>query len=90
LGKWLPILTRALHDATGSELEYVMQFAEGPGFHHVHFHVVARSPEWPADLKGRGVFGAFGVSDPIAPEVATEINECVSRLIGIPTTPLVA
>ena len=66
-----------------------MQFAEGDGFHHVHFHIVARSPDWPADLKGPGVFGAFGVADPIASEAATRIIECVSRYIGVPTTPIV-
>lgn len=90
LGKWLPILTRALHDATGCELEYVMQFAEGAGFHHVHFHLVARSSDWSSELTGPGVFGAFGVPDPIAPEAATRIIDCVSRYIGVPTTPLIA
>ena len=89
LGKWLPTLTRALHDTTGCELEYVMQFAEGDGFQHVHFHIVARSPVWPEALKGPGVFGAFGVADPISPERATRFIEDVSRHIGIPTTPIV-
>lgn len=89
LGKWLPLMTRALHATTGCELEYVMQFAEGKGFQHVHFHIVARGSDWPADLKGPGVFGAFGVPDPIAADLATRIIEGVSRYIGIPTTPLV-
>ena len=61
LGHWLPRLATALHAVTGCELEYVMQFAEGDGFHHVHFHVVARAPDWPADLRGRRVFAALGV-----------------------------
>src|SRR5438045_2160091 len=35
LGRWVAELPKALHSATGSEVEYVMQFAEGEGFHHV-------------------------------------------------------
>ncbi|MEO5838884.1 MAG: HIT family protein [Acidimicrobiales bacterium] len=89
LGKWLPTLSRALHDATGCELEYVMQFAEGHGFHHVHFHIVARSHDWPDDLKGPRVLTAFGVADPIPPEAATRIIESLSRYIGVPTTTIV-
>jgi diadenosine tetraphosphate (Ap4A) HIT family hydrolase len=88
LGKWLPMLTRALHDTTGCEHEYVMQFAEGDGFQHVHFHIIARSPEWPADLKGPGVFAAFGVAYAIAPEAARQIIVGVARYIGVPTTPI--
>ncbi|MEO8696218.1 MAG: HIT family protein [Acidimicrobiales bacterium] len=88
LGKWLPALSRALHDATGCELEYVMQFAEGHGFPHVHFHLVARSHDWPTDFKGPAVFAAFGVPDPIAPAAATLIIERVSRYIGVPATPI--
>ena len=78
LGHWLPLLARALHAATGCELEYVMQFAEGEGFHHVHFHLIARSPEWPDQFKGPDVFTAFGVADPISSSESTRVIQAVS------------
>jgi diadenosine tetraphosphate (Ap4A) HIT family hydrolase len=37
--------------------EYLMCFAEGEGFHHVHMHVVPRPIDLPADLKGPHIFG---------------------------------
>lgn len=82
LGHWLPTLTKALHEVTGCELEYVMQFAEGEGFHHVHFHLIARSPLWPEAFKGPAVFAAFGVDDPISADVATSVIEGVRTQLG--------
>ncbi len=32
LGRWLGVLPKALHHATGSDVEYVMQFAEARAF----------------------------------------------------------
>lgn len=53
LAHWLPALTRALHAATASEAECVMQFAEADGFQHVHFHLIARLPGWQRTARGR-------------------------------------
>jgi diadenosine tetraphosphate (Ap4A) HIT family hydrolase len=67
-GEWedlcqlLPKLCQGLHKALGTEKEYVIQFAEGEGFNHVHFHVIARLPDWPDDLRGRRVFSGLGLS----------------------------
>jgi diadenosine tetraphosphate (Ap4A) HIT family hydrolase len=58
-GQLLPATVRALNEILGTEKEYVMQFAEGDGFHHVHFHVIARLPDWPDSLKGPRVFRAM-------------------------------
>lgn len=60
LGHWLPRISRAMHRATGCEVEYVIQLAEGPGFHHVHFHLMARGDDWPDRVRGPRVFDAFG------------------------------
>ncbi|MBN1665695.1 MAG: hypothetical protein JW862_01350 [Anaerolineales bacterium] len=56
----LSCAVQALHVELDSEKEYVMQFAEAPAFEHVHFHVVPRLPEWPADWRGPNVFRALG------------------------------
>jgi diadenosine tetraphosphate (Ap4A) HIT family hydrolase len=83
LGKWLPKLTRALHEATGCELEYVMQFAEGEGFHHVHFHIVARHGDWPDELKGPKAFAAWGLEDPVSADQATTVIEDVATFLRL-------
>lgn len=88
LGRWLPAITRALHDATGCELEYVMQFAEGDGFHHVHFHLIARAPEWPSEYKGPAVFAAFGVDDPISAAAANQVMTAVGTALAITPQPV--
>jgi diadenosine tetraphosphate (Ap4A) HIT family hydrolase len=62
LSQLLPKLCQSLHKVLGTEKEYVMQFAEGEGFNHVHFHVIARLPDWPDDLRGKRVFSGLGYS----------------------------
>jgi diadenosine tetraphosphate (Ap4A) HIT family hydrolase len=89
LGRWLPALTSALHAATGCELEYVMQFAEGDGFQHVHFHVIARARDWPAEYKGPRVFAAWSVTDPVSGDEAARVIEAVGAHLGVEPTRLV-
>jgi diadenosine tetraphosphate (Ap4A) HIT family hydrolase len=60
LGSWQVRLSRALAAVTGCAKTYVAQFAEGAGFDHVHFHVVPRGPDLPADQRGPRVFGLLG------------------------------
>jgi diadenosine tetraphosphate (Ap4A) HIT family hydrolase len=62
LGQLLPKLCQGLHKILDTEKEYIIQFAEGKRFNHVHFHVIARLPDWPDDLRGRRVFSGLGVS----------------------------
>lgn len=88
MGRWMALLPRALHAATGCESEYVMQFAEGDGFQHVHVHFVARSDDWPPAWKGPGVFSAFGADDPVDTGKVTEIMEAVAAHLGTETTPV--
>lgn len=59
LGAWQVRLSRALHEVTGCVKTYVAQFAELPGFQHVHFHVVPRAADLPADRCGPRVFGSL-------------------------------
>ncbi|GAB7036443.1 MULTISPECIES: HIT family protein [Catenuloplanes] len=63
LGVWQVRLSRALRAVTGCAKTYLVQFAEREGFAHVHFHVVPRMPDLPADRRGPGVFGYLGTPD---------------------------
>lgn len=63
LGYWQVLLSRALHAVTGCPKTYVVQFAEAEGFGHVHFHVIPRPADLPADRRGPNVFGFLGQSD---------------------------
>ena len=75
LGQLLRLLCQALHEILQTEKEYVMQFAEGEGFNHVHFHVVARLPVWPESLRGPRVFSGAGdeIETPLTAEVLTSL-----------------
>jgi diadenosine tetraphosphate (Ap4A) HIT family hydrolase len=57
LGAWQVAASRALHAVTGATKTYVAQFAEAEGFSHVHFHLVPRLADQPADRRGPAVFG---------------------------------
>jgi diadenosine tetraphosphate (Ap4A) HIT family hydrolase len=57
LGTWQVRLSRALHAVTGCAKTYVVQFAEAARFRHVHFHVIPRMADLPADRRGPRVFG---------------------------------
>ncbi|MEM7369436.1 MAG: HIT domain-containing protein [Bacteroidota bacterium] len=47
---------QAIHQLFRSEREYVMCFAEAPGFKHIHFHVVPKHEEFEEAYKGGKVF----------------------------------
>jgi len=66
LGPWQVRLSRALREVTGCARTYVAQFAEKPGFGHVHFHVVPRPDDLPEELRGPRVFGLM--RDGLPPE----------------------
>jgi diadenosine tetraphosphate (Ap4A) HIT family hydrolase len=82
LGRWLPALARAMHRATECEVEYVVQFAEGVGFHHVHFHLMARTTAWPDAYRGPRVFDAFGTHTPVSAEDVAVFVTAVAAALG--------
>jgi diadenosine tetraphosphate (Ap4A) HIT family hydrolase len=63
LGLWQVRLSRALTAALGCSKTYVAQIAEAEGFSHVHFHIVPRPTDLPAELRGPRVFGFLGPED---------------------------
>ena len=56
LGPFLHRASSALHAELDCEKTYVMQFSEAEGFEHLHFHVVARGREVPAEHRGPNIF----------------------------------
>jgi diadenosine tetraphosphate (Ap4A) HIT family hydrolase len=60
LASWQVRVSRALHAVTGCTKTYIAQFAEAEGFGHVHFHIVLRMADLPANLRGPRVFGLLG------------------------------
>ena len=60
LGPLLRDLSIALEAETGCLKTYVMQFSEAEGFAHLHFHLVPRMPDQPAEHRGPRVFAHLG------------------------------
>lgn len=78
LGVWQVRVSQALHAVTGCVKTYIAQFAEAQGFGHVHFHIVPRMPDLPADLRGPRVFNLHGGSS------ETKVGEEeLNRLAGL-------
>lgn len=75
LTELLRLLCKAISEILGAEKEYIMQFAEAEGHNHVHFHVIARMPDWPLSLKGSSVFNGLGpaVERPLPTEELTPL-----------------
>ncbi|RKN27302.1 HIT family protein [Micromonospora musae] len=85
LGTWQVRLSRALRAVTGCAKTYIVQFAEKEGFAHVHFHVVPRMPDLPADRRGPRVFSYLGateqdrVTEQQQDELAAALHEHLDR-----------
>ena len=60
LGPLLRDLSAALRAVTGCVKTYVMLLAEADGFEHMHFHVVPRMADQPAELRGPRIFAMLG------------------------------
>jgi len=84
LGGWQVRLSRALHTATGCAKTYVVQFAEKPGFEHVHFHVVPRPAELPPELRGPRVFALMGGADHVPPSEMDRVAQALRESLRGP------
>jgi diadenosine tetraphosphate (Ap4A) HIT family hydrolase len=80
LGWWQVRLSRALRAVTGCMKTYVVQFAEAKGFSHVHFHVIPRMADLPADHHGPKVFGLLG--PPESQRVSCERMDELARALA--------
>lgn len=69
---------KTLASQTGCAKEYIALFAEMPGFHHVHFHVVPRQADLDPELRGGKVFALLeGTRDDIV--AADRVAEFCAR-----------
>ncbi len=57
LGPLLHAVSVALEQLLGAVKSYVMFFAEGEGFSHLHIHVVPRMRDQPQELRATRIFG---------------------------------
>jgi diadenosine tetraphosphate (Ap4A) HIT family hydrolase len=83
LGTWQVAVSRALHAVTGCTKTYVAQFAEAEGFSHVHFHLVPRLPDQPANRRGPAVFGYL---DPSGDHVTDDAMDTLATALRHPLT----
>ena len=88
LGPLIRQTSTALKEVVGCAKTYVIQFAEHPQHPHVHFHVVPRMPDMPAEKRGVGVFGYAPESeaDRVSEAVMNDIASRVKPFITLPTS----
>jgi len=88
LGTWPVRLSRALHAVTGCAKTYVVQFAEAPGFSHVHVHVVPRAADLAPEHRGPGVFALLGrpVGEAVPADVQDALATALRAALGEPDT----
>jgi len=55
-GKIFPNISKSLHKVLKNEKEYVFQLAEGAGFNHVHFHIIAKPKHLPKKYLATDIF----------------------------------
>lgn len=78
-GTLLGACSRALPAVVACTKTYVMQFSEAPGYHHLHVHVVPRSPDLPVDRRGPAVFAYLG-DEPGPGGAPAEVDAMVADL----------
>jgi diadenosine tetraphosphate (Ap4A) HIT family hydrolase len=64
-----------LHQELNSEKEYNMFFGEGGGFNHLHYHLVAKTPNWSENYSGAKVFGLLKTPIPLPREEIAAFSE---------------
>ena len=62
-GPFLHRVSRALQAVTGAVKTYTVLFAKHPEHPHVHFHVIPRRADQPAEWNGPRIFSQLGVAD---------------------------
>jgi diadenosine tetraphosphate (Ap4A) HIT family hydrolase len=56
-------LVQVMHTDPSVQKEYLLCFAEGEGFHHVHIHVVPKPADLPVQFKGPRAFALLTVDE---------------------------
>jgi diadenosine tetraphosphate (Ap4A) HIT family hydrolase len=81
-GRMLRDVSRALKSVTGCVKTYVALFAEAPGCHHLHFHVVPRMSHLSVDRQHSAVF-AYLNEEPLTDAERDAISRKVSAAMTI-------
>jgi diadenosine tetraphosphate (Ap4A) HIT family hydrolase len=83
LGLLIGKTSAALKAITGCLKTYVIQFAEAKEHPHVHFHIVPRMVDQPANRKSVFIFGYLGVEeeDRVSEEQMNEIGHQVRQFL---------
>jgi len=63
LGLLIRRVSLSLREVVGCEKTYVAQFAEAKEHPHVHFHVMPRMADQPAEYRGPNIFKYLGVPE---------------------------
>ncbi|SRR5258708_36180716 len=69
-------LVQVMHMDSAVQKEYMMCFAEGEGFPHVHIHLVPKPANLPAELKGPRIFACLVVDEEHAIPAAELVAFC--------------
>ena len=86
LGPLIRQTSAALKEVVGCAKTYVIQFAEHPQHPHVHFHIIPRMPDMPADRRGDKVFGCVAeteadrVSEAVMNDIAAKVKAFLTPL----------
>jgi diadenosine tetraphosphate (Ap4A) HIT family hydrolase len=82
-GRLLRDVARALKSVTGCVKTYVALFAEAPGCHHLHFHVVPRMTDLSPERQHSDIF-AYLNEEPLSDEerdaIARDVRAAMSNL----------
>lgn len=82
LGTWQVRLSQALRVVTGCVKTYVMEFSEQEGFAHLHFHIVPRAADLPAEHRGPRVFHYLTTGEPLSEQRRDEIALAVRAALA--------
>ena len=76
-------VSQALHAVTGCAKTYIIQFAEHPDHPHVHFHIVPRMANQPAERRSVNVFSCLGVAETerVSEEEMNEVGAQIRKFL---------
>jgi diadenosine tetraphosphate (Ap4A) HIT family hydrolase len=74
-------ISKSLHNLLRNEKEYVFQLAEGKGFNHVHFHIVAKPNGLPKKYLATDIFKIMADVESIRKEEIISFCEMLNKEI---------
>lgn len=78
-GQIFPKIPKALYKISKCEKEYALQLAEGKGFNHVHFHIIAKSKNLPKIYSATKIFHYLKDAKTISKEEIVSFCDKISK-----------